>query len=208
MGATQLADGVQYAQVLARLFRQVLQRRHNPLGDRGRLVKRQLRPIAVRKTCVRRDRGYPERVRPERSLAERRPVNLQLGTRMCLKSLYDDQIDRLKNSEQVREARLKPLVFMKQRPARARGHKDLVRPSFSVAEAILAGAVHIEAMMRVFNGGHRQSTRPQQRQDCHDKGRFSATGPADDAKGAHRQGGGMARVDGWTEVACRSPAFR
>jgi len=85
---------------------------------------------------------------------------------MRLEPFDQDKIHLLHTSQEVRQVRLSPLDFMQQSPAPRRGDQHLVCAREAMTVAVLARLIHIETMMRVLYGGHGQTRRAQQRQQC------------------------------------------
>ena len=96
-------------------------------------------------------------------LAVRRTVHFDLGIRLAREALGQDQVDppRIEQGQQVAEGRLgADLVHLAHEyPAVPRGDQHLRRAGFPGAEAVLAGPIHVEAMLGVLHHGHTQSRR-------------------------------------------------
>ena len=115
-----------------------------------RLVERQQRPIAFDR-CIGGHRHDIRLLRPDRRLAQRRAMHLQLGERVRLEALDQHHVDRLHPSQQLRQGGFRPGDLVQQRPTMAAGHQHLMRASLAVAVGVLARPIHVEAMMRVLH---------------------------------------------------------
>ena len=83
-------------------------------------------------------------------------------------------------ANRVRQPRLRPVNLMQQGPTAGRGDENLMRAREAVAMAVLAGLIHVEAVMGVLDGRHGKTRSAQQRQQRDEQGRLAAAGPADD----------------------------
>ena len=128
---------------------------------------------------------------------------------MALVAFHQDQIDRMHMGQQLGQPWLGPHDLVQQRPARPGRHQDLMGAGLAVAVGVLAGAIHVEAVMRMLHGGDRQAAGAKQRDQSRQQGGLAAAGPADNAKDPHDQGSwrlGRPPVRG--PEAWRRPAVR
>ncbi len=99
---------------------------------------------------------------------------------MGFEPLNQNKINRVHANQQVWQARFRPLRLMQQGPAAGRGDEYLMRTREAVPMAVLAGLIHVEAMMSVLDGRYGQPRRAEQWQEGDEQGGFAATGPTDD----------------------------
>ena len=93
-------------------------------------------------------------LRMDPGLAVGRPVDLDLRMPVALEALDQHEVDRREMPEQLPQLRLHGAAQLgHQRPAVGGGDQDLPRPRLPVDPAVLAGRVHVEAVMRVLDGG-------------------------------------------------------
>jgi hypothetical protein len=80
---------------------------------------------------------------------------------VVIEPLDQNQIDRLHARQQVTQTRLRASGFMQQGPTVRRSDQHLMSAREAVAMAVLTWAIHIEAVMGVFDGRNHQASRPQ-----------------------------------------------
>jgi hypothetical protein len=101
---------------------------------------------------------------------------------MGLEPLDEDKIDWVHAAQQSGKGWLRSLDLVQQGPATCGGDKYFVCSREAVAVAILTGLVHVEAMVGVLDGGHRDARRAQQRQERDEQCRLATARPPDDAQ--------------------------
>ena len=75
--------------------------------------------------------------------------------------------------------------LMDQGQAAGRDEDNIGRPGRAVAEAVLAGPVQVDGVVRVLDGGDAEAASDQHRQHGFHQHRLAAAAPADDAENLH-----------------------
>src|SRR6266446_7066447 len=133
--------------------------RDHEVGDRGDIVKRDERHREAGKLAVARDRDDEGIFEAEQCLAEAGPVHLELWVRMSLEPLDEKEIDRRHMLDELFERRLRrAAMLVHQCPTIGRADHDLARTRLAVCPTILAWLIDVEAMMRVLQRRHSQTT--------------------------------------------------
>jgi len=102
-------------------------------------------------------------------------MDLQFRIRVGFEPLNQNKINRIHADQQLRQGRFRPHGLMQQGPTAGRGDEYFMRAREAVPMAVLAGPVHVEAVMSVLDGRYGQPRRAEQWQKSDDQGRFAAT---------------------------------
>ena len=124
--------------------------------------------------------------RIDQRLAERGPVHFELGVRLPLEALDEQEIDRAHPCDQIVERRLGIAAqFVHQRPAPRRRDHDLGGARLAMPPGILPRPVDIEFVVGMLDRRHRNASRHQLGDQCRQQRCLAAAAPAGEAEDAH-----------------------
>src|SRR5712664_2838976 len=86
----------------------------------------------------------------------------------------------------VERGLLRAAQLVHQHPSARGGHQDLARPRLPVPVRVLAGRVHVEAVVRVLDQRNAQAAPGEARDQLLDQRGLAAAGPAGEAESLHR----------------------
>lgn len=153
------------------------------LGDDIRLVQGQGREVGLRRRLVTRNRKDERVVGGKERLSKRAPIHLKFGQTALFVSLNENNVARLKLSEEIVERPFAFAVtkFMHLRPASRGRHNHLSGARRANFVRVLFGTVNVKVMMRVLADRNPQTARTKKRHERADERRLAASGPAGDA---------------------------
>ena len=135
------------------------------------------------------DRHHVRIVRVDQRLADARAIHLELGMRVALVALDDDEVDRGEPGEQLRQGELRRAAQLAhQGETVLRRHQHLGRSGHAVHVGILAGLVHVERVVRVLERRDREAARRDRRDELGDERGLAGAAPAGQSDDAHGRG--------------------
>ena len=147
--------------------------------------------MCARQGLVGRDGDDARVIRIQRGLAERWPINLELGMPLALEAFHEHQVAAADPAQQFGQRRLWfRTEFMHLHPAPCRGNDDFTRTRLAVFIGILAWRVHVEGMVRMLQRGDAQPLLHQEGNELGQERGLARAAPARDTEyawGLHRR---------------------